>query len=78
MGSADWMNRNLHRRIEVCVPIEDPDCKRELTEYFDMQWKDNDKAVVLDSNMNQQRLTGNGTVVINAQQTIYNYIKQHA
>jgi len=45
MGSADWMNRNLHRRIEVCIPVEDPQCKKELVDYFDIQWKDNDKAV---------------------------------
>jgi polyphosphate kinase len=77
-GSADWMNRNLHRRIEVCVPIENAECKKELVDYFDLQWKDNDKAVVLDSNMNQQKGTVNGAVVINAQQAIYNYIKQNA
>jgi len=43
IGSADWMNRNLHRRIEVCVPIEDAACKKELIDYFEMQWSDNDK-----------------------------------
>lgn len=78
IGSADWMNRNLRRRIEVCVPIKDAACKIELIEYFDLQWKDTEKAVVLDSNMNQQKLTVNGTGVINAQQAIYNYIKQNA
>jgi len=78
IGSADWMNRNLHRRIEVCVPIDDEQCKKELIDYFDLQWKDNDKAVVLDSNMNQLKETVNGAVVINAQKAIYNYIKQNA
>ncbi|HEX8372471.1 MAG TPA: hypothetical protein VF585_06805, partial [Chthoniobacterales bacterium] len=24
LGSADWMPRNLYRRVEVCFPIEDP------------------------------------------------------
>src|SRR5205823_7069885 len=42
IGSADWMIRNLRRRIEVCVPIKDAECKKELIEYFDLQWKDND------------------------------------
>lgn len=75
MGSADWMNRNLHRRIEVCLPIENNDYKRELMDYFELQWNDNDKAVILKSNMDQEKVVINGNVV-NAQQSIYNYIKQ--
>ena len=75
IGSADWMNRNLHRRIEVCVPITDEGYKKELIDYFDIQWKDNDKAVILDGNMDQQRPQLNGNI-LNAQQSIYNYIKQ--
>ena len=75
MGSADWMNRNLHRRIEVCVPVEDPACKKQLIEYFDLQWKDNDKAVLLKENLAQVKPKTNGTLM-NAQKEIYNYIKE--
>jgi polyphosphate kinase len=75
IGSADWMNRNLHRRIEVCVPIEDEACKKELIDYFKMQWSDNDKSVFFDENMQQIRPDTNGNIV-NAQQSIYNYIKE--
>jgi len=75
IGSADWMNRNLHRRIEVCVPIDDEACKKELIDYFEMQWSDNDKAVFFDENMRQIKPGTNGTTV-NAQQSIYNYIKE--
>ena len=78
MGSADWMNRNLHRRIEVCSPIDDNQCKKELIDYFDLQWADNDKSVFFDSNMNQQRVIINGSKVMNGQQAIYNYIKQNS
>ena len=53
MGSADLMNRNLHHRIEVCVPVKTPQCKKELIDYFEIQWKDTDKAVVLTSNLGQ-------------------------
>lgn len=74
IGSADWMNRNLHRRIEVCVPIENEQCKKELVDYFDLQWKDNDKAVTLDASMQHQWPEQNGTV-LNAQAEIYRYIK---
>lgn len=75
IGSADWMNRNLHRRIEVCVSIEDPTSKKELIDYFEMQWSDNDKSVFFDEHMAQVRPETNGNIV-NAQESIYNYIKE--
>jgi len=75
IGSADWMNRNLHRRIEVCVPIDDAACKKELIDYFEMQWSDNDKSVFFDDTMQQIKPGTNGNIV-NAQQSIYNYIRE--
>jgi len=44
IGSADWMTRNLNRRVEAVVPIEDPDLKRELRMILDIQLQDNLKA----------------------------------
>jgi polyphosphate kinase len=75
IGSADWMNRNLHRRIEVCVPIDDAASKKELIDYFEIQWSDNDKSVFFDENMQQIKPDTNGNTV-NAQQSIYNYMKE--
>jgi polyphosphate kinase len=75
MGSSDLMNRNLHHRIEVCVAVTTPECKKELLDYFDIQWKDTDKAVVLTSNLDQQKEDDNDLPKINAQQSIYNYLK---
>ena len=75
MGSSDLMNRNLHHRIEVCVGIETPECKKELIDYFEIQWKDTDKAVVLTSNLDQQKEEQTDSPKINAQHSIYNYLK---
>jgi len=36
IGSADWMGRNLHRRVECLVPIYDPDLKAELWRFIFM------------------------------------------
>lgn len=74
MGSADWMTRNLHHRIEVCVPIKNITCKHELIDYFEMQWSDNDKAVELTPNLEQRPVITDSTEKFNAQHSIYQYL----
>ncbi|HEV8080146.1 MAG TPA: polyphosphate kinase 1 [Chitinophagaceae bacterium] len=74
MGSADLMTRNLYHRIEVCVSIKTPFCKKELLDYFEIQWNDNDSAVVLTSNLEQKKPDTHGEK-INAQHAIYHYLK---
>ncbi len=44
ISSADWMTRNLDRRVEISCPIYDEDIKLELMETFDISWSDNVKA----------------------------------
>lgn len=44
IGSADWMPRNFFRRVEACVPIEQPDAKERLNRLLEMYWRDNCKA----------------------------------
>lgn len=52
LGSADWMNRNLHRRIEVCFPVHDPVAKAILQEMMQLQVEDNVKARPLPAETN--------------------------
>jgi polyphosphate kinase len=50
IGSADWMSRNLDRRVEVVVPVDDPDIKRVLRdEILDAYLRDNVRARLLQS-----------------------------
>lgn len=49
MGSADWMDRNLHRRIEVCFPLYKKAMKEEINQMINLQLKDNTQAVTIDS-----------------------------
>jgi polyphosphate kinase len=49
LSSADWMSRNLSRRVEVAFPIYDPDIKREMREILQLQRRDNTKARILDA-----------------------------
>lgn len=73
MGSSDLMSRNLHRRIEVCADIKDITCRRQLLDYFDLQWKDNTKAGSIAPNEWQRPETKEEQV--NAQNAIYDYLK---
>lgn len=52
MGSADWMNRNIYRRIEVCFPILAANLKEEIKVFLQLQLADNVQAVTLDEQMN--------------------------
>ena len=44
IASADFMTRNTERRVEVGAPVEDPDLKKELIDYFELQFADNVKG----------------------------------
>ena len=44
IGSADWMPRNLDRRIEAVVPIEDPAHRHAIRDLLNLMWQDNRQA----------------------------------
>ncbi|MCR5798531.1 MAG: RNA degradosome polyphosphate kinase [Lachnospiraceae bacterium] len=46
-GSADWMPRNLERRVEILFPIEQEDLKKKICHILDVEMKDNVKAHIL-------------------------------
>jgi polyphosphate kinase len=50
IGSADWMTRNLDRRVEAIVPVEDPDIAKDLHEFLGIMLADNRQAWELQSN----------------------------
>jgi polyphosphate kinase len=75
MGSADLMSRNLHRRVEVVTPIEDPILRLELRRIMDIQWRDNQKArFISHGKLNEFRNTDEG--VFRAQEDIYRYFER--
>jgi polyphosphate kinase len=47
LGSADWMPRNLFRRVETVFPITAPGMLKHMEEILDWFWKDNAKAQVM-------------------------------
>lgn len=49
-GSADWMPRNLERRVEILFPVDRPELKERLLHILQCQLEDNAKASVLQGN----------------------------
>lgn len=47
MGSADWMPRNLDKRVEILFPVEDEKLKTEIMHILEVQLSDNLKAHIL-------------------------------
>lgn len=74
LGSADWMKRNLRRRVECIFPVYDPDMKKELLDLLNLQLSDNVKACEIDENLKNQRIVTKGPD-FRAQNTIYQYLK---
>ena len=48
LASADWMTRNLSHRVEVAVPLYDPEVRRQVAALLTLQLADDVKARVLD------------------------------
>lgn len=44
ISSADWMTRNLHKRVEVMTPIYSKKIQKNLDKVFDYYWRDNTKS----------------------------------
>jgi polyphosphate kinase len=47
MGSADWMPRNFHRRVETMFPVDDPAIRARLVDILELQISDNAKSWIL-------------------------------
>lgn len=73
MGSADWMNRNIYHRIEVCFPVYDTAIKQQITVLINLQLSDNVQAVAIDQHLNQTRPEVSGEAV-QSQKAIYQYL----
>ena len=68
LSSADWMDRNLYRRVEVAFPVLNPDIKkRVIQEGLRILLQDNQAAWVMKSNGEYQRVRSKSKVAITAQ-----------
>ncbi len=76
IASADWMTRNLDRRVEVAVPIYNPQLFNELKDILAIQWQDNVKARSLQADeINQYKTPSKTAKTIRAQHEIYRFLE---
>lgn len=68
MSSADWMSRNLDRRVEILFPVEDERLKEEVTHILKIQLSDTLKARVLKADGSYERVDKRGKVALCAQE----------
>lgn len=75
LGSADWMNRNIYRRIEVCFPVYDAQIRDELKCLLDLQLVDKVQAVGIDHELRNVPFNDPGDSKP-SQEAIYRYLLQ--
>jgi polyphosphate kinase len=72
ISSADWMPRNLDRRVELLVPVEDLSSRRRLIEILDTYFRDNQNSWRLDQDDSFHRVTPDSTAAkVRSQRVIY-------
>ena len=67
MGSADWMPRNLIRRVEIVFPVLDPEVKKQVMHIVEIQLEDTLKARILQPDGTYERVDLRGKEKICAQ-----------
>ncbi len=67
MGSADWMPRNLDKRVEIVFPVEDEACKAEVMEVLKIQLEDTLKAHLLQPDDSYEKVDRRGKAPLCAQ-----------
>ncbi|MEH1871478.1 polyphosphate kinase 1 [Nostoc sp.] len=73
IGSADWMRRNLDRRVEVITPVKDPDIAKDLQEIMGIMLADNRQAWELQADGSYiQRRPYNDSPEANSQKILMN------
>lgn len=70
LGSADWMNRNIYRRIEVCFPVYDALIKEEIRQMIDLQLRDNVQAVKITAALDNSPVQNNN-IPVQSQSAVY-------
>ncbi len=75
LASADWMTRNLSRRIEVAFPIYDGELRTEIRKTVDLQLRDTMKARIISRNGSNTYRKSESPGTVHSQVAIYNHLR---
>ena len=67
MGSADWMPRNLDKRVEILFPVENETLKQEVIHILQVQLEDNVKAHILNKKGSYEKIDKRGKILVDSQ-----------
>ena len=76
LSSADWMTRNLNRRVEVVFPIYDPEVRTELLQVLDLQCGDNTKARIIDEHQRNRFAQEMDAATVRSQFDTYRFLRE--
>ncbi len=68
LGSADWMPRNLDKRVEIMFPVEDEKSIRQILYVLNTELADNVKAHILKPDGTYEKTDKRGRVLVNSQE----------
>lgn len=71
LSSADWMNRNLDRRVELLFPIEEPHIKQEVKTVLTISLKDTLRARILTANGSYKKVDKRRKKLVDSQKALY-------
>lgn len=77
LSSADTMERNLSRRVEVAFPIVDEQIKKTIQDLMEIQLADNVKARIIDEKHRNKYVKPKGKVLVQSQLATHQYIKDN-
>ena len=76
LSSADFMTRNIENRVEVACPIYDKELQQQILDTFELSWKDNTKARIVNQNpQNKMVKRKSEDKIQRSQWTTYDYYK---
>ncbi len=79
LSSADWMTRNLEKRVELMIPIEEPALKRRLIRILETYFQDNTQASrILPDGTSQRLVRARGQKNFRAQEYFHNQARKAA
>ena len=77
-GSADWMPRNLERRVEILFPIEKESLKAKVLHILEQELADTQKAHYMQEDGTYHKLDKRGRKALNSQDEFCKEAKQEA